>query len=106
MVVQRLKKIRTRSKCLVGPKSKRNGWWSHGFEVWLYQYDISGGLAAWAAPFESVEGIWHSSIVVFGKEYWCHRRASAKASLLDLFDDPTALRTALGRPKTRFTKAC
>ena len=45
-------------------------------EVWLYQYDISGGLAAWAAPvtlFESVEGIWHTSIVVFGKEYWPHR---------------------------------
>eukprot|EP00435_Cladocopium_sp_Y103_P051623 s201_g16.t1 len=35
-------------------------WW---FEVWLYQYDISGGLAAWAAPvamFQSVEGIWPS----------------------------------------------
>ncbi|CAK9014242.1 unnamed protein product [Durusdinium trenchii] len=45
-------------------------WW---FKVWLYQYDISNGLAAWAAPvamFQSVEGIWHTGIVVFGKEYW------------------------------------
>lgn len=42
-------------------------------DVWLYQYDISNGLAAWAAPvamFQSVEGIWHTGIVVFGKEYW------------------------------------
>lgn len=42
-------------------------------DVWLYQYDISGGLAAWAAPvamFQSVEGIWHTGIIVFGKEYW------------------------------------
>lgn len=42
-------------------------------EVWLYQYDISGGLASWAAPvalMQPVEGIWHTGIVVFGREYW------------------------------------
>eukprot|EP00930_Biecheleria_cincta_P096051 TRINITY_DN87927_c0_g1_i1.p1 TRINITY_DN87927_c0_g1~~TRINITY_DN87927_c0_g1_i1.p1 ORF type:complete len:833 (+),score=183.08 TRINITY_DN87927_c0_g1_i1:77-2575(+) len=42
-------------------------------EVWLYQYDISGGLASWAAPvalLQPVEGIWHTGIVVFGREYW------------------------------------
>mmetsp|Transcript_87677 Transcript_87677/g.173996 ORF Transcript_87677/g.173996 Transcript_87677/m.173996 type:complete len:824 (-) Transcript_87677:33-2504(-) len=42
-------------------------------EVWVYQYDISNGRAAWAAPVllgQQMEGIWHTGIVVFGYEYW------------------------------------
>lgn len=42
-------------------------------EVWVYQYDISGGLASWAAPvalMQNMEGIWHTGVVVFGREYW------------------------------------
>eukprot|EP00397_Hematodinium_sp_SG-2012_P015569 GEMP01015858.1.p1 GENE.GEMP01015858.1~~GEMP01015858.1.p1 ORF type:complete len:711 (+),score=105.61 GEMP01015858.1:53-2134(+) len=40
-------------------------------ELWLY--DLTGGKLSWASSFllgKKVEGIWHSSIVVFGKEYW------------------------------------
>jgi len=42
-------------------------------EVWVHQYDISNGRAAWAAPVllgQQMEGIWHTGIVVFGYEYW------------------------------------
>lgn len=42
-------------------------------EVWLYQYDISNGLASWAGPvalLRPVEGIWHTGVICFGREYW------------------------------------
>lgn len=35
-------------------------------EVCVYMYDISEGKAQWAG----LEGIWHTGVVVFDKEYW------------------------------------
>jgi len=47
-----------------------------GFErshVYLYKYDMSKGHACWLSPAligEKLQGIWHTSIVAFGAEYW------------------------------------
>ena len=43
------------------------------FTVELYEYDISNGRAKYlSTPLLGTyfEGIWHTSIVVFGHEYW------------------------------------
>jgi len=43
-------------------------------DIELWMYDLSKGKAKWASPFlfgKQVDGIWHTSIVVFEKEYWC-----------------------------------
>merc|ERR1712159_71092 len=41
-------------------------------EVYLYCYDIANGKAPLLSPFvgEYWEGIWHTGLVAFGKEYW------------------------------------
>mmetsp|Transcript_19221 Transcript_19221/g.48818 ORF Transcript_19221/g.48818 Transcript_19221/m.48818 type:complete len:667 (-) Transcript_19221:164-2164(-) len=42
-------------------------------EVKLFQYDISGGRAWWSAPLllgQQMDGLWHTGIVVYDKEYW------------------------------------
>lgn len=42
-------------------------------DVQLYRYDISEGTGAWIAPLllgKGFQGIWHTGIVVHGKEYW------------------------------------
>mmetsp|Transcript_124735 Transcript_124735/g.219627 ORF Transcript_124735/g.219627 Transcript_124735/m.219627 type:complete len:749 (-) Transcript_124735:253-2499(-) len=42
-------------------------------KVQLYQYDMSGGKARWMSLYllgQQMEGVWHTSIVVHGKEYW------------------------------------
>lgn len=42
-------------------------------EVTLHLYDLSKGLAAAAAPWlvnQKVDGVWHTGIVVFGREYY------------------------------------
>eukprot|EP00210_Caulerpa_lentillifera_P006770 g6469.t1 len=42
-------------------------------KVYLYVYDLSGGLAASLSPSllgKQIDGIWHTSIVVHGKEYY------------------------------------
>lgn len=41
-------------------------------EVYLYCYDIANGKAPLLAPLvgEYWEGVWHTGIVAFGKEYW------------------------------------
>eukprot|EP00927_Polykrikos_kofoidii_P055970 TRINITY_DN50154_c0_g1_i1.p1 TRINITY_DN50154_c0_g1~~TRINITY_DN50154_c0_g1_i1.p1 ORF type:complete len:704 (-),score=144.28 TRINITY_DN50154_c0_g1_i1:20-2131(-) len=42
-------------------------------EVWIYQYDISDGKIQWLAPIlmgRRMEGVWHTGVVVYGKEYW------------------------------------
>ncbi|XP_039300873.1 desumoylating isopeptidase 1-like isoform X2 [Nilaparvata lugens] len=44
-----------------------------GTPVTLYIYDLSKGLAPAISPFligEVVEGIWHTSIVIYGKEHF------------------------------------
>jgi len=41
--------------------------------VQLYKYDLSNGKAWWLSPLllgQHFEGIWHTGIVVHGKEYW------------------------------------
>jgi len=41
--------------------------------VQLYQYDLSNGMAKWISPLllrQTLDGIWHSSIVVHNKEFW------------------------------------
>jgi len=41
--------------------------------VQLYQYDLSKGAAKWLSPLlmgKQLEGLWHTSVVVHGKEYW------------------------------------
>lgn len=42
-------------------------------DVWLFQYDITAGRVQWAAPLvlgQKMEGIWHTGVVAFGREYW------------------------------------
>jgi hypothetical protein len=42
-------------------------------KVQLYQYDLSEGAAKWLSPVlvgQQLEGIWHTSIVVHGREFW------------------------------------
>lgn len=42
-------------------------------KVELYRYDLTNGMASQYAPIligRALEGIWHTSIVVFGKEYY------------------------------------
>lgn len=44
-----------------------------GHEVMLYIYDLSGGMAAALSSIiihKHIEGIWHTAIVVYGKEYF------------------------------------
>jgi len=41
--------------------------------VQLHKFDISQGHARWLSPAlvgEELKGIWHTSVVVFGREYW------------------------------------
>jgi hypothetical protein len=45
-------------------------------DVVLHIYDLSGGLAANFAPVligESLEGVWHSGVVAFGREYFFNK---------------------------------
>jgi len=43
------------------------------FEIQLYKYDLTNGVAASIAPMlfgADFNGLWHTSIVVYGREYW------------------------------------
>ena len=43
-----------------------------GYDVTLYVYDLSQGMAKQFSPAlvgEVIEGIWHTAIVVYGTEY-------------------------------------
>jgi hypothetical protein len=43
------------------------------FEVTLYLYDISNGMAKSFSPMflgKTIEGIWHTGLVVYGNEYY------------------------------------
>lgn len=72
-------------------------------KVQLYQYDMSRGKARWMSPYlfgQQLEGIWHTSIVVHGKEYWYGGRIfeseigstpfGSPTKIVDLYD-PTML---------------
>ncbi|CAE7938386.1 Slc8b1 [Symbiodinium sp. KB8] len=68
--------------------------------VWLYQYSIPAGLAAEVEPAqEPSEGgsafAGHTSIVVFGREYWYGRQCFESKLQLSHFGEPTK-RTYLG----------
>lgn len=42
-------------------------------KVQLYQYDLSKGSAKWLSPLlvgKQLDGIWHTSIVAYGSEFW------------------------------------
>lgn len=42
-------------------------------KVQLYQYDLSKGGAKWLSPLlvgKRLDGLWHTSLVVYGHEYW------------------------------------
>ncbi|XP_016665000.1 desumoylating isopeptidase 1-like [Acyrthosiphon pisum] len=44
-----------------------------GEEVQLYVYDLTGGMAKTLGQSllqKNIEGIWHTAIIVFGKEYF------------------------------------
>nr|BAN20730.1 conserved hypothetical protein [Riptortus pedestris] len=44
-----------------------------GEDVYLYVYDLSGGMAARLSPAligKQVEGIWHTGVVAYGREYY------------------------------------
>uniref|UniRef100_A0A0V0GAY3 Putative pppde peptidase domain protein n=1 Tax=Triatoma dimidiata TaxID=72491 RepID=A0A0V0GAY3_TRIDM len=46
---------------------------SEGEEVLLYVYDVSAGVAATLSPAllgRKIDGIWHTAIIVYGKEYY------------------------------------
>ncbi|GET91980.1 glycosyl hydrolase-like protein [Leishmania tarentolae] len=46
---------------------------SHHYTVSLYRYDLTQGMARNLAPMligRELEGVWHTSIVVYGKEYY------------------------------------
>jgi hypothetical protein len=46
---------------------------SRQYEVKLFIYDLSGGLAKILSPLflaHMIEGVWHTSIVVYDKEYY------------------------------------
>merc|ERR1719401_2892369 len=42
--------------------------------VQLYKYDLTAGKAWWLSPLvfcgQQFEGIWHTGVVVHGREYW------------------------------------
>mmetsp|Transcript_124615 Transcript_124615/g.265828 ORF Transcript_124615/g.265828 Transcript_124615/m.265828 type:complete len:455 (+) Transcript_124615:113-1477(+) len=43
------------------------------WEVTLHLYDLSRGAAAWLSPWllnQKLEGVWHTGIVVYGREYY------------------------------------
>jgi Ca2+-binding EF-hand superfamily protein len=63
-------------------------------EVTMHLYDISNGMASKASPYvlsmeQQVEGVYHSGVVVFGKEYFFSRDT--------VFDEAGG--TAFGKPK-------
>ena len=42
-------------------------------EVWLYQYDLTNGVGPKICKFMTgieIEGVWHTSLVVYGREYF------------------------------------
>lgn len=68
---------------------------SAGVEVFLYVYDLSYGLASALSPTllgKPVDGIWHTSVVVYGKEIFYGSHGITHC-------DPG--RTALGEPRQK-----
>ena len=46
---------------------------SQEYDVWLYQYDLTNGVGPKICKFMTgieIEGVWHTSLVVYGKEYF------------------------------------
>ena len=46
---------------------------SKEFGVWLYQYDLTNGVGPKICKFMTgieIEGVWHTSLVVYGCEYF------------------------------------
>jgi len=63
-------------------------------KVQLYQYDMSRGKARWMSPYlfgQQMEGIWHTSIVVHGKEYWYGGRVFESEIGTTPFGTPTKI---------------
>eukprot|EP00971_Amphidinium_carterae_P038694 760694-Amphidinium_carterae.1 len=56
--------------------------------VRLFEYHFDVWWCTWSLGFHAVQGIWHSGIVVFGKEYYFSKDT--------MFDE--AGRTGFGRP--------
>jgi hypothetical protein len=65
--------------------------------VELYCYDLAGGKAPLLTPLigQYWEGVWHTSIVVFGKEYWYGGRLFESVPQTTAFGKPTRVE-ALG----------
>jgi hypothetical protein len=65
--------------------------------VELYCYDLAGGKAPLLTPLvgQYWEGVWHTSIVVFGKEYWYGGRLFESVPQTTAFGKPTRIE-ALG----------
>jgi hypothetical protein len=60
--------------------------------VQLYMYDLSGGKASWLSPLllgERMEGIWHTSVVVHGREFWYGGRVLESPPGRTQFGTPT-----------------
>mmetsp|Transcript_82441 Transcript_82441/g.236942 ORF Transcript_82441/g.236942 Transcript_82441/m.236942 type:complete len:684 (-) Transcript_82441:221-2272(-) len=63
-------------------------------EVFLYLYDLSHGRASWWAPLllgQEMEGVWHSAVVVHGKEYWYGGRVLESPPGSTQFGRPTRI---------------
>jgi len=62
--------------------------------VSLYKYDLSNGKAWWLSPLllgQHFEGIWHTGIVVHGKEYWFGGNIFESKPASTPFGEPTQI---------------
>lgn len=62
--------------------------------VQLYQYDMSHGRARWLPSMlvgQQLDGIWHTSVVVFGREYWYGGRICSSEPGTGPFGSPTKI---------------
>jgi len=73
-------------------------------EVQLFRYDLSNGKAKWLTPFlvgHSIAGIWHTGIVVCGKEYWFGGHIFESERGTTPFGTPTQIQTLGETMRTR-----
>eukprot|EP00928_Gymnodinium_smaydae_P013370 TRINITY_DN1487_c1_g1_i1.p1 TRINITY_DN1487_c1_g1~~TRINITY_DN1487_c1_g1_i1.p1 ORF type:complete len:828 (+),score=150.53 TRINITY_DN1487_c1_g1_i1:80-2563(+) len=72
--------------------------------VHLLRYDITQGKVGWLAPVlvgQSVEGIWHTSILVHDREYWFGGKIFESQPYTTPFGKPTKTEVIGGTMRTR-----
>ena len=62
-------------------------------KVWLNCYDISNGLAKQLSPMflgKQIDGVWHTGLVVYGKEYFFVNGICCEEAGMTPFGEPTS----------------